>query len=124
MSTLYFGLGISDAMFNGDLKLTRKDLKDDGGFADYYLRNPNSAWCDEVKICLNPSHKATIDAMVAKYGISGIEIPDHAPKVSLVSGDALLVMSPRGLPRLVDRHEYTDEEINSATFNFALWSVE
>lgn len=123
MATLYFGFGIADGMFNGDVQLNRRDLGDDGGFADYYLRNPNAAWCQKLVVCLNPSHKSTIDAMVSKYGIENIQIPTHAPVVKLEDGDALLVMSPRGLPRLVDRHEYTAEEISSATFNFALWTV-
>ena len=123
MATLYFGFGIADGMFTGDLELTRKDLKDDGGFAEYYLRNPNAAWCEKTMICLNPSHQATITAMQQKYNITGIEIPEKAPIVKLESGDALLVMSPRGLPRLQDRHEYTDEEIAAASFNFALWTV-
>ena len=124
MATLYFGFGLSDGMFNGDLNIRRKDLKDDGGYADYLLRNPQAVFADQVGICLNPAHKATIDAMVAKYGISGIEIPDEAVQIKMQPGDSLLVMSPRGLPRLVDRHEYTDAEVANATFNFAVWTVE
>lgn len=124
MTTLYFGFGISDAMFSSDLTVKRRDLKQDADFVQYLLDNPRSSWCEGTVICLNPSHKATIDAMVTKYGLKGIAIPDHAPQIKLNSGDSLIVMSPRGLPRLVDRHEYTAEEINSATFNFAQWTVE
>lgn len=123
MAKLYFGFGVSDSMFSGDVELTRKDLKDDAGYVQYILNNPASVWCQETVICLNPSHKASIDAMVAKYGLTGIDIPDHAPVIKLESGDSIIVMSPRGLPRLVDRHEYTTEEIEGATFNFAVWSV-
>lgn len=123
MAKLYFGFGVSDAMFNGDMTIVRVDLKGDADYVHHLLNNPNHALCDEVVICLNPSHKATIDAMVSKYKLSGIAIPDHAPQIKLQSGDSLIVMSPRGLPRLVDRHEYTEEEISSATFNFAVWTV-
>lgn len=123
MAKLYFGFGISDAMFNGDVTLKRKDLKQDGEYVNHILKNPQHAWCEETVICLNPSHKATIDAMVKRYGIEGIAIPEVAPRVSLEDGDVLVVMSPRGLPRLQDRHEYTDEEIANASFNFAAYTV-
>ena len=123
MSKLYFGFGLSDAMFEGDLEVTRKDLKQDGDYVSYLLNNPRSSWAEETVICLNPSHKATIDAMVSRHGIAGIEIPLEAVRVQLESGDSLLVMSPRGLPRLPYRHEYTEEEVANATFNFAMWTV-
>lgn len=122
MAKLYFGFGISDSMLNGDLELTRKEIKDPG-MVDHLLRNPNHVWAQETVICLNPSHKATINAMTSRYGIEGIEIPETAPIIKLESGDSLIVMSPRGLPRLQDRHEYTDQEVANATFNFAIWQV-
>lgn len=123
MAKLYFGFGISDAMFTTDVELTRKAIKD-VGLVNHILNNPNHVWCEEMVPCLNPSHKATIDAMVTKFRIEGISIPEIAPRVQLEPGDKLLVMSPRGLPRLQDRHEYTDEEIENATFSFALYAVE
>ena len=123
MAKLYFGFGISDSMFSGDLSLKRKDLGTDGGYADYLIRNPNAVWASETAICLNPSHAATIDAMNKRYGIH-VALPEKAPVIKLESGDSLLVMSPRGLPRLMDRHEYTDAEIEAASFNFAVWTVE
>ena len=61
--------------------------------------------------------------MHSRYGIS-VEIPESPPRVTLREGDSLLVMGVRGLPRLTDRHEYTDEEIASASFEFVLYSVE
>lgn len=122
MATMYFGFGISDSMFTGNITVTRKEITDPG-YVDYLLRNPNSAYCSSLVSCLNPSHKATIDAMVKRYGISSVEIPEVAPRVSLKPGDVVIVMSPRGLPRLQDRHEYTDAEIEKATFAFSSWQV-
>jgi hypothetical protein len=75
-----------------------------------------------VTPAINPSHKATIDAMTSRYGIE-ISIPEVAPKVALNTGDQMIVMSVRGLPRLEGRHEYTDEEIEAATFEFSVWEV-
>jgi hypothetical protein len=124
MAKLYFGFGISDSMFSGDVKLSRQDLHEDASFVQYLLNNPQCKRCEETVICLNPSHKASIDAMVEKYGLNGITIPDHAPIIKMQPGDYLIVMSPRGLPRLVDRHEYSKNEIDNATFNFSIWGVE
>jgi hypothetical protein len=75
-----------------------------------------------VTPCLNPSHQATIDAMVARFGIK-VGIPETPPKVELRQGDSVIVMGVRGLPRLTDRHEYTAEEIGKANFAFALYTV-
>lgn len=60
--------------------------------------------------------------MNKRYDIK-CEIPEKAPLVSLKSGDQFLVMSPRGLPRLENRHEYTPEEIDKASFAFGLWTI-
>lgn len=122
MTTLYFGFAIADSMFTGDFTVTRKEIKDPG-MVDHLLRFPNHVWCQEVKSCLNPSHKPTIDAMIKRYGFE-VEIPLDAHKVNLQSGDALIVMSPRGLPRMIDRHEYTEEEIANCEFSFSIWQVE
>ena len=43
--------------------------------------------------------------------------------VALAAGDVLLVLSVTGLPRLTDRHEYTEAEITGASFRFGLWTV-
>ena len=108
----FFGFAITDSMFPETCEVSRKPLT-----------------VDEVReklvgceMCLNPSHKPTIEACVQKYGFE-ISIPATAPKVALKSGDSVVVMSVRGLPRLGDRHEYTAEEIASATFSFGEWVV-
>lgn len=124
MSKLYFGFALADSMFAEDCNIKRKSLGNDAGYVQYLLDNPASADCAETAICLNPSHKATIVAMNTRYGIH-VAIPETAPKVELRSGDKLIVMGVRGLPRLdATRHEYTQEEIDSATFTFTLYSVE
>jgi hypothetical protein len=72
--------------------------------------------------CLNPSHAATINVMRERFGIN-IEIPARAPVVSLSLGDSVIVMGVSGLPRLEGRHEYTQDEINGAVFEFSRFRV-
>ncbi len=72
--------------------------------------------------CLNPSHKASIDAMQSRFGIS-LEIPAKAPQVVVGIGERALVMGVLGLPRLEGRHEYTEQEVANAKFAFALFTV-
>ncbi len=110
----YFGFAISDSMFQGYCVIRRRGLT----VADVKAM----AEAGELTPCLNPSHKATIDAMRARYGID-IAIPEQPPRVSVGVGDAVVVMGVRGLPRLTDRHEYTAEEIASATFSFSEYTV-
>jgi hypothetical protein len=75
-----------------------------------------------VGFILNPSHVATIDAAIAKFGFF-LSIPDKPIKVALVPGDKVIVMS-HDLPRLNQgRAEYTAEEIAQATFRFGVWTV-
>ena len=124
MGKVFFGFAISDSMFPAE-------PQEDGWFIyrrtiglDEVMRwfargqENNSFVC-----CCNPSHKATIAAMTARFGLE-VSIPEKPPVVSLNPGDTLIVMSVRGLPRLTDRHEYTFEEINKATFSFGQWSVD
>lgn len=111
--TRFFGFALADSMFVGDCSITRRVID-----------------VNEVKIlvergvesCLNPSHVATIEAMKSRYGI-GVWIPAVPPRVALKSGDSVIIMGVRGLPRLTDRHEYTEDEVASATFNFAVYTV-
>jgi|GEM_PF-4836467 len=111
---IFFGFALADSMFAalGDCKIYRA------------VATPEYVKClaeaGRLTPCLNPSHQATIDAMRSRYGID-IEIPETPPKVALERGDALLVMGVRGLPRLTDRHEYSEEEIATATFDFTMY---
>lgn len=114
MATTFFGFAMADSMFSGSVEVSRREVS-----------------ADEVKAmlaagyasCVNPSHVPTLEAAKSRYGLE-VAVPEKAPNVSLRPGDTLVVMSVRGLPRLgADRHEYTKEEIDKASFVFACWSV-
>ena len=110
--TRYFGFALADSMFQGNCAIQRKTLTAD----------EVKAMAGELTPCLNPSHQATIDAMRLRFGID-VAIPETPPRVSLGVGDSVVVMGVRGLPRLTDRHEYTEEEIAVATFSFSEYKV-
>ena len=112
--TVFFGFALADGMFSGDCKISRKKLSAD----DVRAR----AEAGGLTSCLNPSHAATIAAMRGRYGID-VPIPASPPRVSLAAGDSVVVMGVRGLPRLTDRHEYTEEEVAKATFEFHEYTV-
>ena len=115
MTKKYFGFAVADSMFDGSCEISRTVMTAE--------EVKNLVAAGDVIPCLNPSHQATIDAMRIRYGID-ITIPPVAPKVVLNKGDNLLVMSVRGLARLnADRHEYTEDEIASATFSFSKYAV-
>jgi hypothetical protein len=112
--TTYFSFAIADSMFNGNVEIVR------GEIAPELAKDIVNAGCISA---LNPSHAATIAAASSRYGINPT-IPEKAPQVSLKTGDSMIVMSVRGLPRLdATRHEYTSAEIERATFVFSLWTV-
>lgn len=109
----YFGFALSDSMFRGDAIVERKELG---------LEQVKEKIINGVESCLNSSHVATIQAMKEKFGLE-VGVPEKPPIVNLTSGDSLIVMAVRGLPRLTDRHEYTEEEVAGATFTFAEWTL-
>ena len=109
----YFGFAIADSMFPSVCRVERVALS---------VADAATEVAAGVTSCLNPSHTATIQALNVRCGIS-VEIPPSAPRVSLQRGDSVIVMSPRGLPRLQGRHEYTEEEIRAAEFAFGKWTV-
>jgi hypothetical protein len=132
MSKFYFGFAVADGMFASpefhggvrDKTRTHLYLTRYEWVTDEVLPLLNGMIKRKELIpCLNPSHKATIKAMRDKYDLK-IEIPDTPPKVSMDLHDRMFVMSVRGLPRLTDRHEYTEEEIDKAEFVFIEWSIE
>ena len=110
--TLYFGFAIADSMFENECTIRRKIL----------TVEEVKAMAGDFIPCLNPSHRATIDAMHLRFGID-VLIPETPPRVCLGIGDSVVVMGVRGLPRLTDRHEYTEEEIARATFTFSMYTV-
>ena len=108
----FFGFALADSMFAGDCTIARRSLTVEE------VRGRAATFTP----CLNPSHQATIDAMRARFGIE-VLIPDAPPRVVVNPGDSVVIMGVRGLPRLTDRHEYTEEEIATATFTFSEYSV-
>jgi len=114
--TTVFGSGLAPSMFDGNGTLEFRQLTPE------QARELIAAETGEGKLtsCLNPSHVATIDAMRSRYGID-VPVPEKAPFANLAAGDQLITMGVRGLPRLEGRHEYTAEEVASATFTFTVW---
>lgn len=110
--TTYFGFAIADSMLPDKCEVSKQSL-------DPAL---NKSWIESAIPCLNGSHTATIEAMTERFGIQ-VNIPEKPPQVSLKSGDSLIVMGVRGLQRLVDRHHYTKEEIEKASFKFSIYEV-
>ena len=113
MANVYFGFAIADSMFEDDAIITKRKID---------VVEAKEIIAQGIIPCLNPSHVATIDAMRRRFDID-VEIPATPPQVKLYRKDALIVMGVRGLPRMTDRHEYTEEEIAAATFSFSLYTI-
>ena len=111
--TTFFGFAIGDSMFAANALIEKKSLTAEQ--AKEIIKNG-------IESCCNPSHRATISAMKKRYDID-VMIPDTPPRISLAKGDSIIVMGVRGLPRLTDRHEYTEEEIAEASFSFSRYDV-
>ncbi len=109
----YFGFGIAPSMFPPSCTIRKQTLT---------VEQAKEVIDAGVVSCLNPSHKASIDVMRTRFGIS-VEIPPKAPSVVVQNGERALVMGVGGLPRLENRHEYTPEEVAGAKFSFALFTV-
>lgn len=118
----YFGFAIADSMFkmaNRSRSLIRRlDLSVDQAIEMIETAKVNGT----LESALNPSHRATIDAMRSRYGIE-VPIPDSPPKVNLSLNDKLIIMAVQGLPRLTDSHEYSQEQIRNAHFSFVEWEI-
>ena len=112
MTTEYFGFAVADSMFPAECNIKKEAF-------DPYLGSLN---IESAVSCCNPSHAATIAAANSRFGLE-LQIPEKPPQVSLNSGDSIIVMGVRGLPRLTDRHEYTEEEIQGASFVFSRYTV-
>lgn len=118
MHKVYFGFALADSMFEGDV-VTLKRMKVSDGYVRSALEDARLG-AHEFVSCCNPSHEATIAAMRQRFELD-VEIPATPPRVQVAQNDCVIVMGVRGLPRLTDRHEYTAEEIASATFQFHVY---
>lgn len=115
MQKVYFSFAVADSMVPDKCTIHRKPQTAQQ-VRDLIVRTPN------LISVINSSHEATINALSERFNIN-VVIPKKPPSIQLNRGDLLLIASVRGLPRLTDRHEYTNEEINSAEFRFGLWVV-
>lgn len=115
--TTYFGFALAAGMFdgNGSVVFCQASVEEAQAIVT------KATMDGTLQSCLNPSHEPTIEAMRSRYGFD-VPVPEKAPFANLQAGDSLVVMSVRGLPRLEGRHEYTKEEIASATFTFSVWT--
>jgi hypothetical protein len=111
ISRVYFGFALADSMFT-DGVIVRQSLT---------VEQVSALIQTGVVSCCNPSHVATITAMRNRFGLD-VAIPEQPPRVAVADGDSVIVMGVRGLPRLTDRHEYTEDEVVKATFVFSLYS--
>lgn len=112
--TTYFGFALASGMFNGDCSIQRQVLE---------MNDETKSMIESASNCCNASHSGTVEAAEKRFGLS-LEIPEKPPIVSMSAGDSLIVMGVRGLPRLTDRHHYTPEEVEGATFEFVKYSVQ
>ena len=110
----YFGFAIANSMFVGYCNIRRRLI--DAEEVQKALAGEN------VISCVNKSHEATIAAAKSRFGLE-VPVPEAPPTVKLIPGDRIIVMGVSGLPRLVDRHEYTGDEIAAAGFEFAEYAV-
>ena len=113
MTSTYFGFAVADSMFPATANIQKKPISP---------VEARALIVAGVVSCCNPSHKETILAAKSRFDIE-VEIHEKPPHVSLAVGDSVVVMGVRGLPRLTDRHEYTEEEVAKATFVFSLYTV-
>jgi len=87
----YFAFALADSVFNGDCIITRRVLS---------VEEVKERIAQGVDSCLNPSHKASIEAMKSRFGID-VAIPEKPPRVSLSPGDSVIV---RGCSRITAVH--------------------
>ncbi|MEL7037266.1 MAG: hypothetical protein AAFO04_16820 [Cyanobacteria bacterium J06592_8] len=64
----------------------------------------------------NKGHIATIKAIKTRFYVD-LSIPETPPSITLNADDIIYVIQVKGLARLVDRKEYTNEEIANASFS-------
>jgi len=111
--TTFISLAVSDTMFPDNATLAKTSITRD----DLSLILQGS-----VLSALNPSHKSTIDVIKRKFWID-LPIPEKAPKVSLVSGDQLVVIQAQ-LPRLAEGEVHSADTVENAKIKFSLWKVQ
>ena len=82
------------------------------------------------RVFINRSHNGIIAALKERFDIA-VEIPEVQPAMTLVQGDALIILRVRGLPILTGDSEAllqadrspTKEQIESAIFEFSMYEI-
>lgn len=110
---VYIGFNLADSMFDGEKSLILRRQLTFQEVQEYRRRGVISV--------VNVSHRNTIQEIERRYHIS-LPFPDAPPRVQLEAGDAIIVISSRGLPRKTGNvFEYTPEELQQATFSFSIY---
>lgn len=117
MHKLYFGFALPSSMLVGDSMIIRQRLTPEKVKKLIFL----SFDLGRFVSCCNSSHKPIIEVL-KKFDID-IDIPTEPPTIKLERSDSMIVTTATGLPSLTDRHEYTQEEIDNATFEFVLYRM-
>ncbi len=115
MAKTVVGLAMSSTMFEGDVIISRKVISADQAKEIISSR--------EIVSCFNRSHETTIEALRTRFEIE-VEIPEVAPKVTLMPGDTLIVLSARFSRRLNEGERFSIEEVNSANFEFVEYTID
>jgi len=110
--SVFISLAISDTMFPAECNLSKSPLSP---------AEVQRILGGDVVSALNPSHASTIDVIRRKFDLD-LPIPERAPKVSLQSGDALIVLQAQ-LPRLAEGEVHSQETVKNAQIKFSLWEV-
>lgn len=110
----YITLAISDMMFPDECSMSKVSI--DAEHVKNILKS------EDIVSILNPSHTSTIGVIKRKFDID-LPIPERAPKVSLQSGDQLMVLQAQ-LPRLVEGQVHSQEIVENAQIKFSLWKVQ
>jgi len=108
MSKTYIGLAFSAQMLSKSCKIAFDPIAIE------------TVCVDRCISCANPTHKASLDALNSRYGIN-VPVAEKAPKVSLETGDAIIVLQISGLPR--ETREFTAEEVAKASFKAVKFTV-
>jgi len=106
----YLGLTIANSIFPPTCVIKKEQANIDE------IKNS----LNEIIICINVAYKWVLEAFVKKFKIS-LTVPQNNPQPSLTQGDTIYVLSVKGLS---EKGEYTEEEINKATFELFKYTVE
>jgi len=114
MINYYFGLDIevSDSIFPAFSTIVKSEV------------SAHKVRCiiPRSRICINRSHNGIIAALKERFDIA-VEIPEVQPPMTLVQGDALIILRVRGTAILTGDSSPTKEQIESAIFEFSMYEI-